>query len=106
MSKHHVRVTINGTVYEDDVESRTLLVHLIREGLRLTGTHIGCDTTHCGACTILMDGRPVKSCTVFAVQAHGTQLTTVEALGQDGKLQPLQEGFIDGHALHDWYCTP
>ena len=88
-----VKMTINGEKHEADVEPRLLLVHLIREVLRLTGTHIGCDTTHCGACTVLLDGRPVKSCTVFAVQANGRELMTVEGLEQDGKLHPLQEGF-------------
>jgi len=101
-----VKLSINGEKREADVEPRLLLVHLIREVLRLTGTHIGCDTTHCGACTILMDGRPVKSCTVFAVQAHGKQLMTVEGLEQDGKLHPLQEGFMAEHGLQCGYCTP
>src|SRR5712691_12436804 len=91
MSKHHISVTINGTVYEGDVDSRMLLVHWIRDGLRLTGTHIGCDTTACGACTILVDGKATKSCTMFAVQADGRQLMTVEGLEQGGNLHPLQE---------------
>jgi carbon-monoxide dehydrogenase small subunit len=102
----HIALTINGDKHEADVEPRLLLVHLIREVLRLTGTHIGCDTTHCGACTILLDGRPVKSCTVFAVQANGRQLMTVEGLEQDGKLHPLQEGFMAEHGLQCGYCTP
>ncbi|HEY7419498.1 MAG TPA: (2Fe-2S)-binding protein [Ktedonobacteraceae bacterium] len=106
MSKHHIRVTINGTVYEDDVDSRTLLVHWIRDGLRLTGTHIGCDTTACGACTILVDGKATKSCTMFAVQADGREIMTVEGLEQDGNLHPLQEGFHQMHALQCGYCTP
>lgn len=106
MSKHHIRVTINGTVYEDDVDSRTLLVHWIRDGLHLTGTHIGCDTTACGACTILVDGKATKSCTMFAVQADGREIMTVEGLEQDGKLHPLQEGFHQMHALQCGYCTP
>jgi carbon-monoxide dehydrogenase small subunit len=101
-----VQLSINGDKYEADVEPRLLLVHLLRENLRLTGTHIGCDTTHCGACTVLMDGRPVKSCTVFAVQAHGRQLMTVEGLEQDGKLHPLQESFMSEHGLQCGYCTP
>jgi carbon-monoxide dehydrogenase small subunit len=101
-----VQLSINGEKHEADVEPRLLLVHLIREVLRLTGTHIGCDTTHCGACTVLMDGRPVKSCTVFAVQANGRQLTTVEGLEQDGKLHPLQESFMSQHGLQCGYCTP
>jgi aerobic carbon-monoxide dehydrogenase small subunit len=101
-----VKLTVNGEKQEADVEPRLLLVHMIREVLRLTGTHIGCDTTHCGACTILMDGRPVKSCTIFAVQAQGKQLMTVEGLEQDGKLHPLQEGFMAEHGLQCGYCTP
>ena len=101
-----VQLSINGDKHEADVEPRLLLVHLIRENLRLTGTHIGCDTTHCGACTVLMDGRPVKSCTVFAVQANGRQLMTVEGLEQDGKLHPLQESFMSEHGLQCGYCTP
>ena len=101
-----VKLSVNGEKHEADVEPRLLLVHMIREVLRLTGTHIGCDTTHCGACTILMDGRPVKSCTIFAVQAPGKQLMTVEGLEQDGKLHPLQEGFMAEHGLQCGYCTP
>jgi len=101
-----VQLSINGDKYEADVEPRLLLVHLLRENLRLTGTHIGCDTTHCGACTVLMDGRPVKSCTVFAVQANGRQLMTVEGLEQNGKLHPLQESFMSEHGLQCGYCTP
>ena len=101
-----VKVAINGEKHEAEVEPRLLLVHLIRENLRLTGTHIGCDTSHCGACTVLLDGRPVKSCTVFAVQAHGREITTMEGLEQDGKLHPLQEGFMAEHGLQCGYCTP
>lgn len=101
-----VQVVINGEKREAEVEPRLLLVHLIREVLRLTGTHIGCDTTHCGACTVLLDGRSVKSCTVFAVQAHGREILTVEGLEQDGKLHPLQEGFWQEHGLQCGYCTP
>jgi len=101
-----VHVTINGDKYEADVEPRLLLVHLIRENFRLTGTHIGCDTTHCGACTVLLDGRPVKSCTVFAVQAHGKTIMTVEGLEKDGVLHPVQEGFMQEHGLQCGYCTP
>jgi carbon-monoxide dehydrogenase small subunit len=101
-----IQLSVNGEKHEADVEPRLLLVHLIREVLRLTGTHIGCDTTHCGACTILMDGRPVKSCTVFAVQANGRQLTTVEGLEQDGTLHPLQASFMSEHGLQCGYCTP
>jgi carbon-monoxide dehydrogenase small subunit len=106
MSNHHISVTINGTPYEGDVEARTLLVHWIRDTLRLTGTHIGCDTTSCGACTILVDGKATKSCTMFAVQADGRQLLTVEGLEQGDKLHPLQEGFHEEHALQCGYCTP
>ncbi|HEY7520913.1 MAG TPA: (2Fe-2S)-binding protein [Methylomirabilota bacterium] len=101
-----VQLSINGEKHEADVEPRLLLVHMIRDVLRLTGTHIGCDTTHCGACTILLDGRPVKSCTMFAVQARGKSLMTVEGLEQDGKLHPLQEAFMAEHGLQCGYCTP
>ncbi len=106
MSKHHIRVTINGTVYEGDVEARTLLVHWIRDDLRLTGTHIGCDTTACGACTIIVDGKATKSCTMFAVQANGRELMTIEGLEQNGQLHPIQEGFYQKHGLQCGYCTP
>jgi len=101
-----VQVTVNGEQREAEVESRLLLVHLLREVFRLTGTHIGCDTTHCGACTVLLDGRPVKSCTVFAVQANGKAIMTVEGLEQNGQLHPLQEGFTQEHGLQCGYCTP
>ena len=101
-----VNVSINGEKHEADVEPRLLLVHLIREVFRLTGTHIGCDTTHCGACTVLLDGRPIKSCTLFAVQANGREIMTVEGLEQNGKLHPLQEGFMAEHGLQCGYCTP
>jgi carbon-monoxide dehydrogenase small subunit len=106
MTTMRVQLSINGEKREADVESRLLLVHLIRDVLRLTGTHIGCDTTHCGACTVLLDGRPIKSCTMFAVQANGKQLMTVEGLEQNGKLHPLQEGFMAEHGLQCGYCTP
>ena len=106
MSTHHIRTTINGTAYEGDVEARTLLVHWIRDVLRLTGTHIGCDTSSCGACTILVDGKATKSCTMFAVQANGREIMTVEGLEQNGNLHPLQEGFHQEHALQCGYCTP
>lgn len=106
MSTHHIRATINGVVYEGDVEACMLLVHWIRDGLRLTGTHIGCDTTSCGACTILVDGKATKSCTMFAVQANGREIMTVEGLEQNDKLHPLQEGFHEEHALQCGYCTP
>ena len=101
-----VKLSINGEKHEADVEPRLLLVHMLRDVLRLTGTHIGCDTTHCGACTILLDGRPVKSCTMFAVQAQGKEFMTVEGLEQNGKLHPLQEGFVAEHGLQCGYCTP
>ena len=101
-----IDVTVNGEKREADVEPRLLLVHLLREVFRLTGTHIGCDTTHCGACTVLLDGRAVKSCTVFGVQAHGRDVKTVEGLAKDGKLHPLQQAFIDEHGLQCGYCTP
>ncbi len=106
MSTHHIRATINGTVSEGDVEARLLLVHWLRDVLHLTGTHIGCDTTSCGACTIIVDGKATKSCTMFAVQADGRQIMTVEGLEQDGTLHPLQEGFHEEHALQCGYCTP
>ena len=102
----NVQVTINGEKLSADVEPRLLLVHLIREVFRLTGTHIGCDTTHCGACTVLLDGQPVKSCTVLAVQAHGRDVETVEGLEHEGKLHPIQEGFWEKHGLQCGYCTP
>ena len=106
MATHTIKVTVNGTPHEASVESRLLLVHFLREDLRLTGTHIGCDTTHCGACTVLVDGEPVKSCTVLAVQADGSDVRTVEGLEQDGKLHPIQEGFWQEHGLQCGYCTP
>ncbi len=106
MSTHHIRLTVNGTPQEADVEARLLLVHFIREDLNLTGTHIGCDTTSCGACTVILNGRPVKSCTVFAVQADGGELMTVEGLAQNGKLHPIQEGFWEKHGLQCGFCTP
>ena len=106
MATHTIRVTVNGTPHEASVESRLLLVHFLREDLRLTGTHIGCDTTHCGACAVIVDGEPVKSCTVLAVQADGSDVRTVEGLEQDGKLHPIQEGFWQEHGLQCGYCTP
>ena len=106
MSTHNIKVTVNGAVKEADVESRLLLVHFIREDLNLTGTHIGCDTTSCGACTVLFNGKPVKSCTVFAVQADGGEVTTVEGLPSNGKLHPIQEGFTEMHGLQCGFCTP
>src|SRR5574337_546662 len=106
MSRHAIKLTVNGAAHEAEVDSRLLLVHLLRDVFRLTGTHIGCDTTHCGACTVLLDGRPIKSCTVFAVQAHGREIMTVEGLEQDGKLHPVQEGFMQEHGLQCGFCTP
>jgi len=106
MGKHSISVTVNGASQSTQVESRLLLVHFLRENLRLTGTHIGCDTTHCGACTVLLDGVPVKSCTVLAVQADGRDVQTVEGLEKDGKLDPIQEGFFQEHGLQCGYCTP
>ena len=101
-----VTVTINGTSRTADVEPRTLLVHYIRESLGLTGTHIGCDTTSCGACTVLVDGVPMKSCTMFAVQVDGKEVTTVEGLKGAGGLHPVQEGFHQEHGLQCGFCTP
>lgn len=106
MSQHEITVTINGEKQTRTVEARTLLVHFIREQLGLTGTHIGCDTTSCGACTISIDGEAVKSCTVFAVQADGATIETVEGLAAGGTLHPLQEGFWEKHGLQCGFCTP
>jgi aerobic carbon-monoxide dehydrogenase small subunit len=107
MSTHQIRMTINGAEYAAEVEARMLLVHLIREEFRLTGTHIGCDTTHCGACTLLLNGKPVKSCTLLAVQADDAELTTVEGLERaDGSLHPVQNGFREEHGLQCGFCTP
>ncbi|HEU4388204.1 MAG TPA: (2Fe-2S)-binding protein [Blastocatellia bacterium] len=102
----NIRIKVNGVEHSADVEPRLLLVHFLRENLRLTGTHIGCDTTHCGACTVVVDGRSVKSCTMFAVQADGREILTVEGLEQNGTLHPLQEGFYQEHGLQCGYCTP
>ena len=101
-----VSVTINDTPYEAEVEPRLLLVHLIRENFGLTGTHIGCDTSNCGACTILMDGQAVKSCTILAVQADGHSLTTIEGVGSIDNLHPVQDAFWEDHALQCGFCTP
>jgi len=105
-TKQLVRVKVNGRGREAEVEPRLLLVHLIREVLELTGTHIGCDTSHCGACTVLLNGKTVKSCTMFAVQADGGEILTVEGLIKDGQLHPLQEGFKEEHGLQCGFCTP
>ncbi len=102
----HVSMTVNGVQREGDVEPRTLLVHFLRENLRLTGTHVGCDTSQCGACTILLNGKVVKSCTVLAVQADGAEVTTIEGLAKDGELHPIQEGFWEEHGLQCGFCTP
>ena len=101
-----VSVTVNGSTYARTVEPRDLLVYSLREELGLTGTHVGCDTSQCGACTVLIDGRPVKSCTMFAVQADGRGVTTVEGLATDGTLTPLQEAFWNEHGLQCGFCTP
>ena len=106
MSTVPINVTVNGEEHAAEVEPRLLLVHFIRETLGLTGTHIGCDTTHCGACTVMLDGRPVKSCTIFAVQANGRAVNTVEGLEQDGALHPIQEAFTEEHGLQCGFCTP
>jgi carbon-monoxide dehydrogenase small subunit len=105
-TKKSVRTNVNGRDHEAEVEPRLLLVHFIREVLALTGTHVGCDTTNCGACTVLLDGRPVKSCTVFAVQADGREIRTIEGVANNGKLHPLQEGFKEEHGLQCGFCTP
>ena len=102
----HITVEVNGRRKDADVEPRLLLAHFIRESLGLTGTHIGCDTTNCGACTVLLDGRAVKSCTVLAVQADGKKVMTVQGLAKDGKLDPVQEGFVAKHGLQCGFCTP
>jgi len=105
--KQIVRVKVNGKDYAKPVEPRLLLVHLLRDELGLTGTHVGCDTTNCGACTILLDGKSVKSCTVFAVQADGTEITTIEGMQDpDGGLHPIQQAFWENHGLQCGYCTP
>ena len=104
--KVSVQVRVNGKLHSRVVEPRCLLVEFLREDLELTGTHIGCDTTYCGACTVLMDGAAVKSCTVFAVQADGAEITTVEGLERDGELHPIQKAFGDCYGLQCGYCTP
>ncbi len=102
----NVSITVNGVVRESDVEPRRLLVHHLREDLGLTGTHIGCDTSQCGACTVLMNGKAVKSCTVLAVQADGSDITTIEGMAKNGELHPIQEGFWEEHGLQCGFCTP
>ena len=101
-----IAVTVNGKRRQADVEPRLLLVHFLREHLRLTGTHVGCDTTQCGACTVLVDGRSAKACTIFAVQADGSEITTIEGLATDDRLHPLQEAFWEEHGLQCGFCTP
>ena len=106
MAKQHIRLSVNGKPVEALVEPRLLLIHFLREELRLTGAHIGCETSHCGACTVDLDGRSVKSCTVFAVQADGGAVLTVEGLAGPDGLHPIQEGFIEHHGLQCGFCTP
>ena len=101
-----ISITVNGTAHQANVEPRHLLVYFIRETLGLTGTNVGCDTSSCGACTVLLDGQSVKSCTMFAVQADGREVTTIEAMAQDGQMHPLQKAFHENHGLQCGYCTP
>ena len=101
-----VSMTVNGTTYTNDVEPRTLLVHYLRENLRLTGTHVGCDTSSCGACTIVVNGEAVKSCTLLAVQCEGAEIKTIEGMATNGKLHPIQESFREKHGLQCGFCTP
>src|SRR5262244_3324599 len=102
----NITVTVNGQTYAHDVEPRLLLVHYLRDVLGLTGTHVGCETSLCGACTVMIDGQAVKSCTMFAVQADGASITTIEGLASNGDLHPVQEGFWEQHGLQCGYCTP
>jgi carbon-monoxide dehydrogenase small subunit len=104
--KRRIRLTVNGVKRVAEVEPRLLLAHLLRQGMKLTGTHTGCDTTNCGACTVLVDGKAIKSCTMLAVQADGHEVTTVEGLAGASELHPLQEGFKDQHGLQCGFCTP
>jgi carbon-monoxide dehydrogenase small subunit len=106
MSTVPVRLTVNGVLHEVEIEPRLLLVHLLRDRLGFTGTHVGCDTSNCGACTVHLDGDAVKSCTVLAVQADGAEVTTIEGLAPDGGLHPLQKGFWEKHGLQCGFCTP
>ena len=101
-----VSMTVNGTTYTNDVEPPTLLVHYLRENLRLTGTHVGCDTSSCGACTIVVNGEAVKSCTLLAVQCEGAEIKTIEGMATNGKLHPIQESFRENHGLQCGFCTP
>ncbi len=104
--KKAISLTVNGVAHTDEVETRMLLVHYLRDVLELTGTHVGCETSLCGACTVSLDGQAVKSCTMFAVQADGATVTTVEGLASNGELHPVQEGFWERHGLQCGYCTP
>jgi carbon-monoxide dehydrogenase small subunit len=106
MMKKSVRINVNGTTRESEVEPRLLLVHYLRDTLGLTGTHVGCETSLCGACTVMVNGQAVKSCTMFAVQADGSDVTTIEGLASNGDLHPVQEGFWEHHGLQCGYCTP
>src|SRR3954466_7555442 len=106
MSQVKVSVEVNGAHFEREVEPRLLLVHLLRDELGLTGTHVGCDTSNCGACTVLLDGESVKSCTVLAAQADGAAITTIEGLADGDQLHPMQQAFMENHALQCGYCTP
>ena len=106
MAKQHISFSLNGSQVDVLVEPRELLTHVIREQLSQTGSHIGCETSHCGACTVDLDGQSVKSCTLLAVQAEGSEVTTVEGLSQNGELHPVQEGFMQEHGLQCGYCTP
>ena len=103
---HSISVTINGTKHTNEVQPRLLLVHYIRDVLNLTGTHVGCDTSNCGACTVILNGAAVKSCTLFAVQADGAEIMTIEGLAKDGEMHPIQEGFWEEHGLQCGFCTP
>ena len=106
MSSHHIELTVNGQARMADVEPRLLLVHLLRDAFGLTGTHVGCDTSNCGACTVLVDGTSAKSCTMLAVQADGAEITTIEGMATGGQLHPLQQAFWDQHGLQCGFCTP
>lgn len=103
---HNIKLKINGINYEKEVDSRLLLVHFIRETIGLTGTHVGCDTTNCGACTIILNGKSIKSCTMFTVQANNKEITTIEGISKDDKLHPIQEAFWEEHGLQCGFCTP
>lgn len=104
--KKAINLNVNGVSHTDEVEPRVLLVHYLRDVLDLTGTHVGCETSLCGACTVMLDGQAVKSCTMFAVQADGSKITTIEGLAKNGELHPVQEGFWEKHGLQCGYCTP